>query len=65
MSETAEQAALRVARPVMGEIRRLAAAERRVLERVVAEDEDGRPRFPRLRLVQIEDADERAEQGIF
>lgn len=55
MAETAEQAAMRAAEPLMGKIRRLAVRDRRALERVVATDENGDPRpEPRLRLVEPE-----------
>lgn len=59
MAESAEEAGARAVAPTIAEIRRVTA-------RILATDEDGNPRRTRLRLVeQIEDADERAEQGIF
>ena len=65
MAESARDAALRAVAGLCEDIRREAqrADDRMVAERVRARDEDGRPR---LRVVeQADDADERAEQGIF
>lgn len=64
MAESATEAAMRVARPLMDEIRAegLRAADRRVIDRIVSEDEEGRPRVVEP---QIEDAALREAMGLF